>query len=230
MAINSLSNNPSYSDVLAQINNQQTNTTNATNTTNSTNTTNTGSTSPTGMSKDDFLKLFITSLQNQDPTNPMDTGQMMQQMAMLGLMEQTTNMTTAVDALQKSQKAMNWQEASNLIGKEVEATDSNGKMVSGGIQEVVNNNGSMYVLLDNNDTVALDQILSLKNGNGVSGATSSTVNSEPTSTTTDTTNASSTPTTGTTTDATNTSATNNVISAAPTNVVNAYTNLGNLTL
>lgn len=220
MAISSLSNNPSYSDVLAQINNQQTNTAKTADTSN------TSSKSSTGMSKDDFLKLFITSLQNQDPTNPMDTGQMMQQMAMLGLMEQTTNMSTAVSALQKSQQAMNWQEASNLIGKEVEATDSNGQMVSGGVQEVVNNNGSMYVLLDNNDTIALDQILSLKNGSSANTTTSSTVNSEPSTTT----NTSIVPTANASADTANTTTASNTISAAPQNVVNAYTNLANLTL
>ena len=54
------------------------------------------------MGKDDFLKLFLSSFQHQDPFNAMDMNQMMNQTAQLSLMEQVQNMTKAVDKLQST--------------------------------------------------------------------------------------------------------------------------------
>ena len=57
---------------------------------------------PGVMGKDDFLKLFLSSFQHQDPFNAMDMNQMMNQTAQLSLMEQVQNMTKAVDKPQST--------------------------------------------------------------------------------------------------------------------------------
>lgn len=61
------------------------------------------------MGKEDFLKLLIAQLQNQDPTSPMDNSQMIAQMATLSQMESISAMATSV---QQSQTY-------NMIGKGV---------------------------------------------------------------------------------------------------------------
>lgn len=47
----------------------------------------------TGMNKDDFLKLFVTQLQHQDPLNPADSSEFIGQLAQLTQVEQATTPT-----------------------------------------------------------------------------------------------------------------------------------------
>jgi len=65
----------------------------------------------------DFLKLFTTQLQYQDPLNPMDSSQMLTQMTQLNTI---TAMDTMTQTLQNMSAASNLQ-AVGLIGKKVEA-------------------------------------------------------------------------------------------------------------
>lgn len=164
MDITDIPNSSKYTDVVSKINDQKT----TANTQSSANTTN-----DSVMEKDDFLKLLMTTLTNQDPTNPTDTSEMMQQMAMLGLMEQTTNMRTAVEELTKSTELSKWQEVSNLVGKTVDAVNSKGEEVEGKVKEIFNYDGTMYLLTDD-DVLQVNQIVSLRNDSQNSTTTEDT--------------------------------------------------------
>lgn len=118
----------------------------------------------TDLDKNAFLSLLVTSLQYQDPTSPMETGEMMQQMAMLGLMEQTANMTAAVEDLKKTMEMSTWQQASNMLGKQVDAVNSNGDAVTGVVNEVFMYDEVMYLLTEE-DTFQIGQIVSLRDPN-----------------------------------------------------------------
>ena len=99
------------------------------------------------LGKDDFLKLLITQLSNQDPTNPMENTQFIAQMAQFSSLEQMTNMNTEfaklVDSLSTSQ-------AVSMIGKTVEI--SNGDIQVTGVvdgatvggQPQIQVNGMLY--------------------------------------------------------------------------------------
>ena len=69
------------------------------------------------LGKDDFLKLLITQLSNQDPTNPMEDTQFISQMAQFSSLEQMTNMSTSFS---KMADFLNSQEAAGTLGKTVE--------------------------------------------------------------------------------------------------------------
>ena len=69
------------------------------------------------LGKDDFLKLLITQLLNQDPTNPMENTEFISQMAQFSSLEQMTNMSTSFS---KMASFINSSEAASTLGKTVE--------------------------------------------------------------------------------------------------------------
>ncbi|MEO1927285.1 MAG: flagellar hook capping FlgD N-terminal domain-containing protein [Nautiliaceae bacterium] len=54
------------------------------------------------LTNDQFMQLFLTELQYQDPTDPMDTDKMLEQTAQLSTMEMNQNMQTTLDSLNKT--------------------------------------------------------------------------------------------------------------------------------
>ena len=69
----------------------------------------------------DFLKLLMTQLQNQDPTTPMDTSQFTSQLVQFAGVEQQVNISTGVQSLIQLAQSTNVLQASGLIGKTVTA-------------------------------------------------------------------------------------------------------------
>ena len=96
----------------------------ATTTTTSTNSATTGTTDNSTLGKDAFMQLLLTEMQYQDPTQPMDTGQILQQTSELATLESADNtnntLTSLATTLQNSQQFS----AASLIGKVVDTGDS----------------------------------------------------------------------------------------------------------
>ena len=80
-----------------------------------------------------FLKIIVAELQNQDPTQPMDNTQLAQQMGQIQSLTATTKLSSAVDTLQSGQSLT---AASSLIGKKVQALTDAGDTVSGTVDKV----------------------------------------------------------------------------------------------
>ena len=97
------------------------------------------------LGKDDFLKLLVTQLQNQDPMNPMDEKDFMGQMAQFSTLEQITNLVTATNSTgfagQVSQSVA-------LIGHQVTWSTSDGTSGSGQVQTVTINGGNIELTVD----------------------------------------------------------------------------------
>ena len=76
-----------------------------------------GRTAQQALGKDDFLKLLITQLSNQDPTSPMDNTAFIAQMAEFSSLEQMTNMNANFE---KMNSMLSSSQAVNTIGKTVD--------------------------------------------------------------------------------------------------------------
>jgi flagellar basal-body rod modification protein FlgD len=97
-------------------------------TTTTTSSTTSSSTSST-LGYDAFLKLLTAQMQNQDPTEPMDSTQFISQLASFSNVEQSVKMNSKLDAL-VTEFALS--QADGLIGKTVTSADETvtGKVVS----------------------------------------------------------------------------------------------------
>ena len=80
-----------------------------------------------------FLKLMISELTNQDPLNPMDNTQLVQQIGELRSIAASDQLTGTLQALQTQQSLTT---ASSLIGKHVSAISTDNENVTGTVTSV----------------------------------------------------------------------------------------------
>jgi flagellar basal-body rod modification protein FlgD len=85
------------------------------------------------MGQQDFLKLLLAQMQNQDPMQPMDDTQMMSQMAQFSALEATQQLQATIQQSSNMQAVF---QAGALIGKYVEANQSDGSDISGAVTGV----------------------------------------------------------------------------------------------
>jgi flagellar basal-body rod modification protein FlgD len=82
---------------------------------------------------DEFLKLMITELQNQDPLDPMETSEMMAQLSQMREISSTDKLTDTLDAVLMGQ---NLTTASSMIGKQISALSNDGIDIEGQVDRV----------------------------------------------------------------------------------------------
>ncbi len=112
------------------------------------------------MGKDEFLKILVTQLQNQDPLNPMDDKEFIAQMAQFTSLEQMQNVA----------KATMTQQATMMIGNYVKAeviTDGAEELVYGKVISSRDVGGEMYLRLDSGREVKLSEATTNFNSEGL---------------------------------------------------------------
>ncbi len=75
----------------------------------------------TSMGKDDFLKLLVAQLENQDPMNPEDATEFTSQLAQFSSLEQMENANKSLEGLGAMNSEMERMSALGLIGQDVVA-------------------------------------------------------------------------------------------------------------
>jgi len=112
------------------------------------------------LGKDDFLKLLVSKLQNQDPLKPMDDQSFVAELAQFSSLEQMNNIADGITKQNQlsylQSQGLNNVMASGLIGKEVKAQFSN-LVVAKGDQPTIN-----FTL----DQAAAKVTLSIKDASG----------------------------------------------------------------
>jgi flagellar basal-body rod modification protein FlgD len=86
-----------------------------------------------GLSLDDFFQLMISELQNQDPLNPLENHQLLQQISQIQEYGATQKLTQTLDAVLLGQNLSN---ATGLIGRFVYALSDEGNDVLGVVNRV----------------------------------------------------------------------------------------------
>jgi flagellar basal-body rod modification protein FlgD len=97
------------------------------------------------LGKDDFLKLFVTQLQHQDPMNPMQDSDFMGQMASFSSLEQITNLAAANERIASSLSSNN---AIGLLGRTVTYVDENDQIQTGKVEKVTTTDGKPFLTVD----------------------------------------------------------------------------------
>jgi flagellar basal-body rod modification protein FlgD len=105
----------------------------------------------------DFIQMMITELQNQDPTSPMSSGQMLSEITQMGQISTAEQLDTTLTGMETGQNLSN---ASAMIGMQVAGTDSSGNSVSGTVSSVTISNGAPSLNVGSS-SLTLDQITSI---------------------------------------------------------------------
>lgn len=81
----------------------------------------------------DFVKLLTTEMQNQDPMNPMDNSEILQQISQIRAIASNDKMSTTLTSLKLQQDMVS---GSAMLNQTVKAVDTNGVSVTGKVDKV----------------------------------------------------------------------------------------------
>ncbi len=113
------------------------------------------------LGKNEFLKILVAQIRNQDPTKPMEDTQFISQMAQFSSLEQMQNVS----------KTNSLQQAMMSIGNDVKATISNGisgqELVFGRIIGVQPKGDDIYLTLDSGRQIKDSEVNSLMGPEGM---------------------------------------------------------------
>ena len=104
------------------------------------------------LDESDFLMLLITQLANQDPLDPLDDREFIQQMATLNTLSETMDMNENIQTQNMIQSAA-------LVGHEVEAIGPNGEHVEGIVTEVWFIDNEPWLTIDEETVVSLEYVI-----------------------------------------------------------------------
>jgi flagellar basal-body rod modification protein FlgD len=88
---------------------------------------------PGMLGKDDFLKLLVGQLRNQNPSDPTDSSQFMGQMTQFSILEQLTNIAATQE---KTRVTTTMDQAAGLVGRTVTWTGPGGAEKTGEVEKV----------------------------------------------------------------------------------------------
>ena len=113
--------------------------------------------SATELGKDDFLRILITQLQNQDPTAPVEDKEFIAQLAQFSALEQIQNLASGFNELKG---VLNSSRALDVLGKTVEIAAGEAQII-GTVSEVTS--GHFPQVLVNDVFYDFEQIAKVRN-------------------------------------------------------------------
>lgn len=111
------------------------------------------------LGKQDFLKLFVTQLQYQDPLSPLKNEDFITQLAQFSSLEELGNIKEEISNLSIKNESNPFIYA-DLIGKTVKTGSNN--PVEGKVESINFESGMVSLKLDNNQEINLNDIIEIR--------------------------------------------------------------------
>ena len=111
-----------------------------------------------GLSADDFLKLLIVQLQNQDPTEPVGNDELLNQLATMRNLQSNIELGEAIESITSNQQLST---AASFIGKTISGTTNHQESVTGVADRAFLRDGIAYVSIGENE-VPLSHVTSVE--------------------------------------------------------------------
>jgi len=109
------------------------------------------------LGQNEFLKLLVTQMQNQDPMKPVSDTEFIAQMAQFSSLEQTKMMSADITKLRQGNDFL---QATNLLGKEVRLNLGNMEFTKGIVTDLNVKDGEARIIVGDK-TYTLDQVTSV---------------------------------------------------------------------
>lgn len=113
------------------------------------------------LGKDDFLKILLVQLQNQDPLNPMEDKEFIAQMANFSTLEQMINISSMFERLMQTQNNQALLRYSEWIGKNVYWQEEENTK-SGIVKSVLQKDNQIFLELDNGSTINASLVIKVE--------------------------------------------------------------------
>jgi len=94
-----------------------------------------------------FLQLLIAELKNQDPSDPVSPTQSVTQLAQFSSLEGIQSLGASFDQMLQLQQLSS---GTNLVGKDIQYTDSSGNAQSGKVNQLTVNQGNVFLTVGSN--------------------------------------------------------------------------------
>jgi len=126
----------------------------------STTTSTSGATAPKkkSLNADDFIKMMITQLQNQDPMDPAKNDQLLAQMSQISQLQSSTQLNDSLKSMVMQNQIGS---ASSLIGKSVQGMAADNTTISGLVTSVKVESDAVKLELDNGQALDLGRVTSI---------------------------------------------------------------------
>lgn len=116
--------------------------------------------SPLSLNQDQFLQLLVTQLKNQDPTNPLSSNDMLNQVTQLSTLQSLHQLNAGFGDLLQLQQLT---QGSSLLGRSVQYTDGATSSAASGVVSAVNVKDGTILLQVGGRDVPLSQVTSVQN-------------------------------------------------------------------